>query len=74
MYLAVFCMGTIAGMIAITTAIGAPMVIAAQRVARLHRGLALGSGLLSLCFGLFIAYQIGVVDGLFSTAPIWIPR
>ncbi len=74
MYLAVFCLGTIAGMIAITTAIGAPMVIAAQRVARLHRGLALGSGLLSLCFGLFIAYQIGVADGLFSTAPIWIPR
>jgi high-affinity nickel permease len=74
MYLMVFCMGTIAGMVAITTAIGAPMVMAAQRVARLHRGLALGSGLLSLCFGLFIAYQIGVVDGLFSTAPIWIPR
>jgi len=73
-YLAVFCLGTIAGMVAITTAIGAPMVIAAQRVARLHRGLALGSGLLSLCFGLFLAYQIGVVDGLFSTAPIWIPR
>jgi hypothetical protein len=74
MYMMVFCLGTIAGMIAITTAIGAPMVIAAQRVGRLHRGLALGSGLLSLCFGLFIAYQIGVVDGLFSTAPIWIPR
>jgi hypothetical protein len=58
----------------ITTAIGAPMVLAAQRVARLPRGLVLGSGLLSLGFGLFIAYQIGIVDGLFSSAPIWTPH
>jgi hypothetical protein len=73
-YLAVFCLGTIAGMTLITTAIGTPMVLAAHRVGRLHRGLVLGSGLLSLCFGLFIAYQIGVTQGLFSATPIWIPR
>jgi hypothetical protein len=73
-YLAVFCMGTIAGMVVITTVIGAPMVLAAHRVARLHRGLVLGSGLLSLCFGLFVAYQIGIAGGLFGTAPIWIPH
>jgi high-affinity nickel-transport protein len=73
-YLTVFCLGTIAGMVLITTAIGAPMVLAAQRVARLHRGLVLSSGLLSLGFGLFIAYQIGIVDGLFSSAPIWTPH
>ncbi len=73
-YLAVFCLGTIAGMVLITTAIGTPMVLAAHRVGRLHRGLVLGSGLLSLCFGLLIAYQIGVTQGLFSAAPIWTPR
>jgi ABC-type nickel/cobalt efflux system permease component RcnA len=73
-YLAVFCLGTIAGMMLITTAIGTPMVLAANRVGRLHRGLVLGSGLLSLCFGLFIAYQIGVNQGLFSAAPIWTPH
>jgi High-affinity nickel-transport protein len=73
-YLAVFCLGTIAGMVLITTAIGAPMVLAADRVARLHRGLVLGSGLLSLCFGLFVAYQIGIADGLFSAVPIWTPH
>ena len=50
------------------------MVLAAHRVGRLHRGLVMGSGLLSLCFGLFIAYQIGVTQGLFSTAPIWTPH
>jgi high-affinity nickel-transport protein len=73
-YLAVFCLGTIAGMTLITTAIGAPMVLAAHRVGRLHRRLVLGSGLLSLCLGLFIAYQIGVTQGLFSAAPIWTPH
>jgi high-affinity nickel-transport protein len=73
-YLTVFCLGTIAGMILITTAIGTPMVMAAQRVSRFHHGLVLSSGLLSLCFGLFVAYQIGVVNGLFSAAPIWTPH
>jgi high-affinity nickel-transport protein len=32
------------------------------------------SGLLSLGFGLFLAYQIGVVDGLFTTDPRWTPE
>jgi hypothetical protein len=73
-YLAVFCLGTIAGMAVITTAIGAPMVLAASRVGRLHRGLVVGSGLLSFCFGLFLAYQIGVAQGLFGAAPLWTPH
>ncbi len=73
-YLAVFCAGTIAGMVLITTAIGTPIVLAADRVTRIHRGLVMGSGLLSLCFGLFIAYQIGISHGLFSSAPVWTPH
>jgi hypothetical protein len=73
-YLGVFCLGTIAGMMLITTAIGAPMILAAHHVGRLHRRLVLGSGLLSFCFGLFIAYQIGVTRGLFSATPIWTPH
>jgi hypothetical protein len=32
------------------------------------------AGLVSVAFGLFIAYRIGVVDGLFSVAPNWTPR
>jgi hypothetical protein len=73
-YLGVFCLGTIAGMMLITTAIGAPMILAANHVGRLHRKLVLGSGLLSFCFGLIIAYQIGVTKGLFSAAPVWTPH
>ena len=71
-YLVVFCAGVIAGMMLITTAIGAPLVLASNRMAGIHHGLTLSAGLLSFGFGLFLAYQIGVVDKLFGAAPIWI--
>jgi high-affinity nickel-transport protein len=32
------------------------------------------SGVLSLGFGLFISYQIGFVDGLFTSHPNWSPH
>lgn len=73
-YLAVFCAGVIAGMMLITTAIGAPLVLASKRMAGIHRGLTLSAGLLSVGFGLLLAYRIGVVDKLFGAAPIWIPH
>jgi ABC-type nickel/cobalt efflux system permease component RcnA len=74
LYLVIFCVGTIIGMGLITAAIATPFVVASRKVSWLHQGLVTGSGLLSLCFGLFLAYQIGVVDHLFGTAPNWIPR
>jgi hypothetical protein len=36
--------------------------------------LGFASGLLSLAFGLFLAYQIGFANGLFSGHPQWTPR
>lgn len=74
LYLAVFGFGTILGMILITTAIGVPLVVAAGRAANFNRALAAGSGVLSFAFGLFLAYQIGIVDGLLTSAPLWIPQ
>jgi ABC-type nickel/cobalt efflux system permease component RcnA len=74
LYLAIFCVGTIIGMALITTAIAAPFMVASRRAAWLHQGLVTGSGLLSFGFGLFLAYHIGIVDHLFSAAPIWIPQ
>jgi hypothetical protein len=74
LYLAIFCLGTILGMALITTAIAAPFMVASRRASWIHQGLVTGSGLLSFGFGLFLAYQIGVVDHLFSTAPIWTPQ
>ena len=64
MYLVLFGIGTIAGMMLITAAIGAVLAYASSRSSRVERYLRVASGLLSLGFGLFLAYQIAVVDGL----------
>jgi len=32
------------------------------------------SGLISVAFGIAVAYQVGVVDGLFMRTPHWTPR
>ena len=74
LYLAIFCLGTIVGMGLITTAIATPFAVAAQRMSWMHHGLITGSGLLSFGFGLFLAYQLGIVDHLFGGVPIWTPR
>ncbi len=73
-YLLIFGVGTIAGMILITMAISLPFSYAGTRFAWLNRGLIVGSGILSLGFGLFLAYQIGFVDGLFTSHPNWSPH
>lgn len=74
LYLIIFCVGVVLGMVLITTTIGAPFVFASNRMANVNRVLAIGSGLLSFGFGLFLAYQIGIVDGLFRSAPLWTPH
>jgi hypothetical protein len=73
-YLLIFGLGTIAGMMLITLALALPFSYAGTRFAWLNRGLITGSGILSLGFGLFIAYHIGFVDGLFTTHPTWTPQ
>src|SRR5437763_814106 len=74
LYLLVFGIGTVGGMMLITAAIAVPFTFSENRFARLHRGLGLASGLVSLIFGLFIVYQMGFVNGLFAQTPKWVPR
>jgi len=69
LYLLVFGLGTIAGMMLITSIIALPLSIAGARFAWLNQGLVTGSGIVSLAFGLFICYHIGFVDGLFAAQP-----
>jgi high-affinity nickel-transport protein len=73
LYLLIFGVGTIAGMMLITTALAFPFTFAGYKFAWLNRSLVMGSGLFSLCFGLFVCYQIGIVNGLFSNHPNWTP-
>jgi high-affinity nickel-transport protein len=72
-YLLVFGLGTVAGMMLITVANGMPFTLTAGRFTLVNRYLGFATGLLSLGFGLFLAYQIGVLNGLFSSQPTWTP-
>lgn len=73
-YLLVFGVGTIAGMMVITVAMASAIHYTQARSAWLNRRLGAAAGFISLAFGLFITYQIGFVDGLFTRNPHWIPR
>jgi len=73
LYLLIFGVGTIAGMMLITAAIALPFSFAGYKFAWLNKTLITGSGLLSLVFGLLVCYQIGFVDGLFTSHPNWTP-
>jgi high-affinity nickel-transport protein len=64
-YLIVFGLGTVAGMVLMTTAIGWPFAGVAGRSAATQRHLRTLTGVLSCGFGLFLVYRIGVVQGLF---------
>jgi ABC-type nickel/cobalt efflux system permease component RcnA len=72
-YLVIFCLGVAAGMALLTTVIGLPFWVAGARSAQINRWLTIGSGVLSLAFGIYLAYQIGFVDGLFTGDFNWEP-
>ena len=73
-YLLIFGLGTIAGMMLITAAIALPFAYSLHHFTRLNHALVAASGCLSVAFGLFLCYQTGFVDGLFTAHPTWIPR
>lgn len=73
-YLLVFGLGTVIGMMLITVAMGSTFAYTQKRFARVGRHFGWAAGLVSLVFGLFITYQIGFVDGLFTGKAHWLPR
>lgn len=68
-YLLVFGLGTLIGMGMMTSAIAVPSLITRDRVHTPHwiRGAA---GALTLAFGCYLAFRIGVVDGLLTSAAL----
>lgn len=72
-YLLIFCAGVAAGMAVLTSIIGLPFLVSRARSEAINRWLTLGSGALSLAFGLYLGYQIGFVDGLFTGNFHWDP-
>jgi len=74
LYLFLFGVGTVAGMVLITSALAAPLVYTAHRFSAWNRHIGWVTGAVSVALGLFLVYQIGFVDGLFGASPRWEPR
>jgi hypothetical protein len=74
LYLVAFGLGTIVGMMFITLTIASTITLGERRFASLGRHLCWASGAISLVFGLFVTYQIAIVDGLFRPQVHWIAQ
>ncbi len=73
-YLLVFGLGTVAGMMLMTTAMAVPIAWTGKNFESAGRFLSPLSGAVSCAFGLFLVYQICYVDGLFSATVHWTPQ
>ncbi len=73
-YLLIFGAGTMVGMMCMTAAIALPLAYAGDHFSMLSRYLGVASGMVSLCFGSFLVYQLGFVGGLFTSHPQWTPH
>ena len=73
-YLLVFGVGTIIGMMLMTSAMAIPVAYTGKHFAAANRYLTPISGIVSTAFGLVLLYQIGFVDGLFRANVHWTPQ
>jgi nickel/cobalt transporter (NicO) family protein len=73
-YLLVFGFGTMVGMMLMTAAISIPLVYTGKKFFKINRHLTAISGFASIAFGIFLAYHIGFVDGLFTSRVHWTPQ
>jgi ABC-type nickel/cobalt efflux system permease component RcnA len=73
-YLLVFGIGTIIGMMLMTTAISVPLAYSGKKFEKATGYLSTLSGVVSTAFGIFLVYQIGFVDGLFRASVHWTPQ
>jgi len=74
LYLGVFGCGTVLGMMLITATMAVPLKLATLRFESAERFMARMTGALNLAFGLFLAYRIGIVQGLLTGNPTWTPE
>jgi ABC-type nickel/cobalt efflux system permease component RcnA len=63
-YISIFGLGSIGGMMAMSTLLGLPLQLTAERFKRAHSVVCALAACFSLGFGLFLAYEIGFVEGL----------
>jgi high-affinity nickel-transport protein len=64
-YIGIFGIGSIGGMMIMSLLLSLPIHLTANQFTRTHLAMRALAGVFSLGFGLFMAYEIGYVDGLF---------
>lgn len=64
-YITVFGIGSIGGMLAMSTIMGLPFTLTARGSQSFNTMLRAIAGSISVAFGIFLAWQIGIVEGLF---------
>ncbi len=64
-YIAIFGIGSIVGMFAVSTVIGLPFVFTAKRFDRLNKSIRIIASMVSVGLGVSIMYEIGVIEQLF---------
>ena len=65
LYIVIFGFGSVGSMLVLSSLIGLPFILTAQRFTVLNRWIRLVAGLASAAFGLFLGWDIGFNDGLF---------
>ena len=73
-YLLIFGAGTMLGMMCMTAVMALPLAYAGSRFTSISRVFSVASGVVSVCFGFFLVYQLGFLGGLFTSHPQWTPR
>jgi ABC-type nickel/cobalt efflux system permease component RcnA len=63
-YILVFGVGSIGGMMIMSILMSVPLALAARRLVALERAIRIAAGLFSLGFGIFLAWDVGLIQGL----------
>jgi sulfite exporter TauE/SafE len=65
-YIVIFGFGSVGGMLILSSMIGLPFILTAQRFTYLNRWIRVIAAVASVLFGLYLGWDIGVHEGLFS--------
>jgi len=65
LYIVIFGFGSVGSMLVLSSLIGLPFILTAQRFTAVNHWIRLVAGLASAAFGLFLGWDIGFNDGLF---------
>lgn len=67
LYLAIFGLGSILGMLLMSGLVGLPFALSARRLTGIHYSLQIVAGALSMAFGFWYAYETGLATGFWTS-------